>query len=154
MQCACIRPSQAKADARLDALCSTRHHTVHTKRRGRMQRQRPITQLALYTIGILLGALSLPAAADSPTAAADPAPAVAPAAAAPPAPVYKPKVICKSEKVTGSQIKKRTCRTEAQAAQDHRASREYLDRVQSATGVNGGTHGGRGLAGRGDRWGA
>ena len=107
-----------------------------------MQRQRTMVQFAIYVIGILLGAASLPAAADSPAVAADPAVAVEPAAAAPPAHTQKPKVICKSEKVTGSQIKKRTCRTQQQAAEDHRASQEYLDRVQGSQGVNGGGQGG------------
>lgn len=105
-------------------------------------RRQPIIQFAIYAICILLGAVALPAAADSAAAAADPQAAevaVEPAAAAPPAPAQKPKVICHSEKVTGSQIKKRTCRTEAQAAQDHRASQEYLNRVQGSAGVNGGT---------------
>jgi predicted secreted protein len=104
--------------------------------------QRPITQFAIYAIGILLGAVCLPVAADSPAAAADPQAAevaVEPAAAKQPAPAQKPKLVCKSEKVTGSQIKRRTCRTQDQSAQDHRASQEYLDRVQGATGVNGGT---------------
>jgi invasion protein IalB len=106
-----------------------------------MQPQRPTIQFAIYAIGILLGAASLPAAADSPAPAADPAAAVEPAAPAP-APAQKPKVVCKSEKVTGSSIKKRTCRTQEQAAQQQRDSQEYLNKVQGSAGVNGGGQGG------------
>src|SRR5262245_6284125 len=94
-----------------------------------MQRRRTTNRFAIYAMGILLGAIALRAAADSPTAATDPAAAVEPADAATPAPAQKPKVICKSEKVTGSSIRKRTCRTETQAAQDHRTSQEYLNRI-------------------------
>lgn len=106
---------------------------------------RSTRRFAIYLIGGLLGAAALPSAADSPATAADPQPAAVtaePAAAEPAVPAQKPKVVCKTEKVTGSSIKKKTCRTQEQAVQDHRQSQEYLDKVQGSAGVNGGGQGG------------
>jgi hypothetical protein len=41
-----------------------------------------------------------------------------------------PKVICKTEQAMGTKIKKKTCRTQAQADADRQASQVWLKKIQ------------------------
>jgi len=50
---------------------------------------------------------------------------------------YSSKLICKREKVTGSMIPKKSCRTQEQIDKEQAAMKEYADDVRHNTGWSG-----------------